>query len=138
MFYLIFVFWTFVFLPLCHFLTRTEWLCKKTIKNYWIFFIVTRLLLFQLLIVSLSVSIFFVQYKTKQKQKKVYGFHNIFWRIFKILIIHKPFLEKREVTHKIWARSVQLFWRLLDTNKQTPRHTPRHTNYVYWRHSKVW
>jgi len=35
------------------------------------------------------------------------------------LIIHKPSLGSREVPHKIWARSVQPFWRLLDTNKQT-------------------
>ena len=37
------------------------------------------------------------------------------------MIIHKPFLESREVPHKIWARSVKLFWRLLDTNGQTDK-----------------
>ena len=41
--------------------------------------------------------------------------------IFEILIIHKPFLGSREVPHKTLARSVQPFWRLLDTNKQTER-----------------
>ena len=37
------------------------------------------------------------------------------------MIFHKPSLGSREVPHKIWARSVQPFWRLLDT-KQTNRH----------------
>ena len=42
------------------------------------------------------------------------------WRqIFEILIIHKPSLWSRDGPQKIWARSVQLFRRLLDTNKQT-------------------
>ena len=36
------------------------------------------------------------------------------------MIGHKPSLRPREVPHKIWAWSVQPFWRLLDTNKQTP------------------
>ena len=38
--------------------------------------------------------------------------------IFEILIINKPFLGTGEVPHKIWARSVQPFGRLLDTKKQ--------------------
>ena len=38
---------------------------------------------------------------------------------FKILIIHKPSMWSRDVPQKIWAWSVQPFWRLLDTNKQT-------------------
>ena len=38
------------------------------------------------------------------------------WRqIFEILIIHKPFLGPFKVLHNIWAQSVQMFWRLLDT-----------------------
>ena len=37
------------------------------------------------------------------------------------LIIHKPSLGSCEVSHKIWARSVQPFWRLLDTIEQTDR-----------------
>ena len=42
------------------------------------------------------------------------------WRqIFEILIIHKPYLWSRDVPQKIWVRSVQPFWRLLDTSKQT-------------------
>ena len=42
------------------------------------------------------------------------------WRqIFEILIIHKPSLGSLDVPQKIWARSVQPFWRLLDTNRQT-------------------
>ena len=40
-------------------------------------------------------------------------------QIFQFLIIHKPSLGCREVPNKIWARSVQPFWRLLDTNGQT-------------------
>ena len=44
------------------------------------------------------------------------------WRqIFEILIFHKPSLGCLDVPQKIWARSVQPFWRLLDTNKQTNR-----------------
>ena len=44
------------------------------------------------------------------------------WRqIFEILMIHKPSLESLDVPQKIWIWSVQPFWRLLDTNKQTPR-----------------
>ena len=34
---------------------------------------------------------------------------------------HRPSLRSRDVPQKIWARSVKPFWRLLDTNKQTPR-----------------
>ena len=40
---------------------------------------------------------------------------------FKIFIIYKPSLWSCDVTQKIWAQSVQPFWRLLDTNKQTPK-----------------
>ena len=32
---------------------------------------------------------------------------------------------------KIWARSVQPFWRLLDTNKQTDRQTDRQAKFIY-------
>ena len=61
------------------------------------------------------------------------------WRqIFEILIIHKPSLWSRDVPQKIWARSVQPFWRLLDTNKQTNRQTKFIDIYrclvlLYWR-----
>ena len=41
--------------------------------------------------------------------------------INKILIIYKPSLASREIPQKMWARSVQPFWRLLDTNKQTDK-----------------
>ena len=34
-------------------------------------------------------------------------------------MIHKPSLGSLDVPHKIWARSVQPFRRLLDTNRQT-------------------
>ena len=51
------------------------------------------------------------------------------WRqIFEILMIHKPSLWSRDVPQKIWARSVQPFWRLLETNKQTNKQTPKQTD----------
>ena len=40
---------------------------------------------------------------------------------FEVMNIHKPSLESGEVPHTIWARSVQTFWRLLDTNRLTVR-----------------
>jgi len=53
------------------------------------------------------------------------------WRqIFEILIIDKPSLESLDVPQKIWARSVQLFWRLLDTNRQTDRQTDKPNLYI--------
>ena len=72
----------------------------------------------------------FVRYKIFFK---VPGFHNTFSRNFLILITHKPSMESGEVPHKIWARSVQPFWRLLDTNKQTDRHPPRQTSQKVFR-----
>ena len=57
---------------------------------------ITRLLS-QLLIVQLCEHFFFVQCKTKQKQKNVCGFYNIFWRIFKIL---KKLLTKFKLNYK--------------------------------------
>jgi len=54
------------------------------------------------------------------------------WRqIFEILIFHKPSLWSRDVPQKIWARSVQPFWRLLDTNKQTNKQTDRQAKFIY-------
>ena len=44
------------------------------------------------------------------------------------LIIHKPSLGSCDVLHKIWARSVQQFLRLLDTNRQTDRQA----KFIYW------
>ena len=53
------------------------------------------------------------------------------WRqIFEILIIHKHSLGSRDVLHKIWARSVQPFGRLLDTNKLTNEQTPKLNLYI--------
>ena len=40
-------------------------------------------------------------------------------------------LWSREVPQKIWARSVQPFRRLLDTNKQTDRQTDRQAKFIY-------
>ena len=44
------------------------------------------------------------------------------------MIFHKPSLGSLDVPQKIWARSVQPFWRLLDTNNQTDRQTPKQTD----------
>ena len=52
-------------------------------------------------------------------------------QIFEILIIHKPSLGPREVPHKIWARLVQPFGRLLDTNKQTDKQPDRQAKFIY-------
>ena len=57
------------------------------------------------------------------------------WRqIFEILIIHKPSLGSLDVPQKIWARSVQPFWRLLDTNKQTDKQTDKPNLYIDWQY----
>ena len=83
--------------------------------------------------------------KTKQKevrgfQQKISWIFKIFknlmkiefwWRqIFENLIIHKPSLGSREIPQKIWTRSVQPFWRLLDTNRQTNRQTDKPNLYI--------
>ena len=48
------------------------------------------------------------------------------------MFIHKPSLGPREVPHKIWARFVQPFWRLLDiSKKQTDRHPNNQSIYIY-------
>ena len=53
------------------------------------------------------------------------------WRqIFEILMIHKPSRESLDVSQKIWAWSVQPFWRLLDTNRQTDRQTDKPNLYI--------
>ena len=50
-------------------------------------------------------------------------------------IIYKPSLGSLDVPQKIWARSVQPFWRLLDTNRQTNRQA----KFIYrFRGFKVW
>ena len=49
-----------------------------------------------------------------------------FWtQIWVILHIYKPSLGSCEVPHKIWVRSIQPFWRLLNTNKQTNKQTDK-------------
>ena len=40
-------------------------------------------------------------------------------------------MGSRDVLHKIWAWSVQPFWRLLDTNKQTNEQTDRQAKFIY-------
>ena len=46
------------------------------------------------------------------------------------MIIYKSSLGSHGVTQKIWARSVQPFWHLLDTNKQTNRHPDKPNLYI--------
>ena len=45
-------------------------------------------------------------------------------------MIHKPSRESLDVPQKIWARSVQPFRRLLDTNKQTNKQTDKPNLYI--------
>ena len=74
-------------------------------------------LLFQLCTFSLC-----IHCKTKTKKSNFVG-----GKFFLILIIYKPYLGTCEVPHTIWARSIQPFWRLFDTNKQTNRQA----KYIY-------
>ena len=52
-------------------------------------------------------------------------------QIFENSIIPKPSMGSREVPQKIWVRSVQPFWRLLDTKGQTDKQTDRQAKYIY-------
>ena len=96
-------------------------------------------LLCQLLIVALSVSIF-----SLYSIKKVCGFHNIFFshfpkfyknkktfKLFKILIIHKPSLGHVR-SYTIFGPDrisrFDVFW--MQTEKQTDRQTPRQAKYI--------
>ena len=51
------------------------------------------------------------------------------WQIFENSIIHKPSLGSPEVPHKVRPGSGQSFWRLLDTNKQTPKQSLQYLTY---------
>ena len=106
-------------------ITLFIWFVNRT-RN----FISTRLLgrfapifYFNLNCVFICKYLLFPQYKAKIN-KKLADFI-IFFRWFQNSIIHKPVLGSREVPNKIWARSVQPFWRLLDTNKQIPTQKDR-------------
>ena len=81
-----------------------------------------------------SCSIFqhFLFDKTKKKFLRIYNFFLVdlqkstkikkcFRKLFVILSIHNPSLRSCEVPNKIWAESVQPFWRLLDTKGKTDR-----------------
>ena len=59
------------------------------------------------------------QQKFRGSKKKFRGFSK--FNIIEILIIQIISLGSSDVPHKIWFRSVQTFWRLLDTNKQTSK-----------------
>ena len=75
---------------------------------------------------------FLFVYIVTQKQKSSSKFNAnrilLCGKVFEILIIQKPSQRSYEVPHKIWAQSVQPFWRLLDTND---RQTPRQAKYIY-------
>ena len=62
--------------------------------------------------------------------KKFRGFFKIFKKKFDGgKSINLPWGHMR--SHKNWARSVQSFWRLLDTNGQKDKRTPRQAKYIY-------
>ena len=72
----------------------------------------------------------FVDFQNVQKFTKLKTFKT---HLFFIYIIHKPSLWWRDVPQKIWARSVQPFWRLLDTNRQTGLTRARKTSIRFLR-----
>ena len=76
----------------------------------------------------------FADFQKKIREFSKFSKIDFWWRqIFENLIIHKPSLGSRDVPQKIWARSVQPFWRLLDTNGQTDRQTDRQAKFIYRR-----
>jgi len=82
----------------------------------------------------LIVNIFSTQKLSGFYKKQFVEFQNLrtieFCRlIFEILIKHKPSLGTCKVPQKIWARSVQPFWRLWVTNIQLPKQS---MYIVYW------
>ena len=94
---------------------------------YYAFRALRNHLLFQLLIVALSVSIFNLERKQKKLAdfiiffrafSKLYKNKKLIKLIFQILIIHKPSPGSRKVPYKIWTRSVQPIWRLLQWEKK--------------------
>jgi len=92
-------------------------------------------LLFQLSTFSFCIQCKIISKNFADLKKKIRGFlkfndNQIFGRqIFDNLIIHKPSLGSRDVPHKIWSRSVQPFWRLLETNTQAKKHTDKQSIY---------
>ena len=98
------------------------------ITNFKFVFIITRLTGRFAPILNLNCEHFLFVYFEQQKQIKVCEFSKEYSWISKILmqiefccrqicenlIIHKPSLGSHDVSHKIWAWSVQPFWRLLD------------------------
>ena len=82
---------------------------KKTLKKFADF--------------TLFVCAFSKVYKNKNRFK-----HKFF--LFRTFIF-LPAGVTQGSTKKIWARSVQPFWRLLDTNKQTNRQTNRQAKFIY-------
>ena len=62
---------------------------------------------------------FLFDYIVKQKHKKILGLNKISWifKIFKNRILLEAYFLKFDNPQKSWARLVQSFWRLLDTNR---------------------
>ena len=89
----------------------------------------------------LSLSIFFL-YSINNKKKfadfKIFFSRNFtkvksFWlQLFVVLSIHNPFLGSLEVPHKIWNQSVQPFWRVFYTNRQTKIERPSKVYLYRW------
>ena len=69
-------------------------------------------------------------YIVKQKQKMFADFINKFREFSKFNDNFWSFMGTCEVPHKMWARSVQPFWRLLDTNRQTNKQTDKLNLYI--------
>ena len=73
--------------------------------------------------------VLFVYFKKKSSRiswKKIFFYKNkktFKHKFFTFFYIHKPSLVSREIPipQKNWIRSVQPFWRLLDTNRQTSK-----------------
>jgi len=66
-----------------------------------------------------------IMFKFYVRAVRYFVFSLFYFFICYFLQVHKPSLGSSKVPHKIWTRSVQPFWRLLDTNKQTNTQTSR-------------
>ena len=94
---------------------------------YWAFRALRAHLLFKLWTFSLC-----VHFKTKTKKSSRISWKNFgdFEIFFENRILFADFIKKIVDFQnlKIWARSVQPFWRLLDTNKQTNKQSNKQTD----------
>jgi len=72
---------------------------------------------------SLQVSYFFFgQFQNFTKIKNFLTQHLKFWSFINFSLLH--------IRYKIWARSVQSFWHLLDTNPQTDRKSDKQSKNI--------